>query len=98
MGYRIDYQQISAIRHGYISRTRAGILTGFFFLVFLFLVTSYWPQGRDLLRQLLIPGDPDVTIAALETFAQELQEGTTFSDAAKTFYQSLLDPSFYAVS
>lgn len=98
MGYRIEYQPINPVRHGHIRRTRVGILTGLCFLLFLFLVTSFWPQGRDLLRELLIPGDPDVTMMALETFAGELRRGVTFSNAAESFCRILMEPSFYAAS
>ena len=43
-----------------------------------------------MLRQLLIPGDPEVTMQALELFAADLQEGAAFSEALETFCRCVL--------
>lgn len=42
-----------------------------------------WPEGAERLRDFLTPGDPAVTTAALEDFAQELREGEPVMEALK---------------
>lgn len=90
MGYRIDYQPIKKVRN--LEKRTAGVpaMTALFLMLFFMLVFSFWPQGAELLREMLIPGDPDVTVAALETFAQELQCGESLYSAFDTFCRQLL--------
>lgn len=90
MGYRIEYQPVKKVR-GIEKRTsKIPALTALFFLLFFFLVFSFWPDGAHILREILIPGDPDVTVMALETFAQDLRTGGTFSDAFEVFCRRIL--------
>ena len=90
MGYRIDYLPIRKVRN--LEKRTSGIpaLTALFFLLFVFLVFSFWPRGAALLREILIPGDPDVTVAALETFARELNRGENLSSAFEAFCRQVL--------
>lgn len=69
-------------------------LTACFFLLFLLLVSVFYPQGREILRILLIPGDPDVTLHAAEVFAQELGNGYSMADAAKNFCITVLNHGY----
>lgn len=86
MPYRINYSSASEPGPSVLPRF---FLTCVFFAVFLVLVTLYWPEGREVLRLLLIPGDPDVTMAAAETFASELHCGNSLKGAAMDFFSSL---------
>ena len=53
-------------------------------LVLAFLAVGIlWPEGAERLRDFLTPGDPAVTTAALEDFAQELREGEPVMEALK---------------
>lgn len=90
MGYRVDYRPVKKIRNAEKRTVRLPALTMLFFLMFLFLVFSFWPQGGALLRELLIPGDPDVTVMALETFAQDLRAGDALSGAFETFCRTIV--------
>ncbi len=85
MGYRVDYGPIKKVRGAEKVRTRVPALTVLFLMVFLLLVQLFWPQGAELLQHIFIPGDPKVTVAALETFAQELQQRTPLMDAFENF-------------
>ena len=57
------------------------LMTASFFVCFLWTVSWFWPEGRELLQLLLIPGDPDVTLEAAEVFAQDLGSGEHLAEA-----------------
>ena len=82
--YRIMYDSKDD-KHNRKGRVRTVILTAVIFLIFCTAVCSYWPDGRFLLRTLLIPGDPETTLQAAEVFAAEVASGYAFSDAVKNF-------------
>lgn len=90
MGYHIIYdgkgKECAADR-----RMRRLAMTGGFFLCFLWLVCIFWQEGREILKILLIPGDPEHTIQAAEVFAQELGSGFSLGDAARNFCISVLN-------
>lgn len=43
-----------------------------------------------MLRQLLIPGDPDVTAGAFDTLVRQVRAGEAVSDALRAFCQEIL--------
>lgn len=91
--YRIEYDRKNEDRQpgrGY----RRFLLAVCCFLLFLWLVFAFYPQGREVLRILLIPGDPDVTLHAAEVFAQELGNGFSVADAAKNFCSTVLNHGY----
>ena len=61
------------------------LMTVSFFVCFLWTVSQFWPEGRELLQLLLIPGDPDVTLEAAEVFAQDLGSGEHLTAAWHRF-------------
>lgn len=61
------------------------------FGVFLLTVSAFWQEGRDLLLGLLFSGDPDHTMAALETMTERLGEGASFADAVTVFCREILN-------
>ena len=75
MGYRVEY---GAPEQKRISLAGA---TAVWLVVFLLLVGLCWPEGAQTLRDLLIPGDPSVTTAALEQFAGEIRSGAAWQEA-----------------
>lgn len=84
MGYRIIYESETELTRGKSGVRRIFLSVGFF-LCFLLSVAGFWPEGREMLRILLIPGDPDITMEAAEVFAQELSCGYSLKDAAQNF-------------
>lgn len=95
MGYRIEYQPVKKVRNAEKRISRIPALTALFLLLFFLLVSSFWPRGRELMRELIIPGDPDVTVAALEVFAQELHGGEELSSAFESFCRRILTGESY---
>lgn len=89
MAYRILYDREGADKPpkgGY----RRFLLTTCCFLLFLWVVCTFWPEGREILRVTLIPGDPDQTLHAAEVFAQELGSGFCVADATRNFCMAVL--------
>lgn len=90
MGYRVEYQE-GKVDEREVHPGRFPVLLGACLLAFLVLVNSLWPQGWRTLRQWLIPGNPVVTVAALENFAEELKAGQPISDSLERFCKRILD-------
>ena len=95
MSYRIEYQPMKRPGSRQGGSLRRPALTGMFFLLFVFLVDAFWPQGREMLRELLIPGDPDVTVEAFGVFANAIQSGSPFGDAAEAFCRTVMGHGAY---
>ena len=89
MGYQIRYRGIGKIRYGDRRRTGLGALTGLTFLIFLLLVQFLWPEGMAVVREGLRPVWRE-TIAAVETFSDDLQQGGLASDAVETFLNTFM--------
>ncbi len=97
MGYRVEYGTVKKVRGLEKRVSRLPALCGAWLLVFFFLVTALWPEGRDLLRSALIPGDPAVTAAAFEDMTWELRQGEEISGALRTFCRQVLQGAGFAV-
>ena len=85
MPYSIVYGMEKEQKHSRKSRRRI-VLTASMFLIFLWCVISYWKDGREVLKLLLIPGDAGSMIHAAEVFAQELSSGFSVVDALENFF------------
>ena len=93
LNYHIIYEAEKR-KKGKGSGLRRLFLTTGFFLCFLWLVGTFWPDGQDLMKQLLIPGDPDITLEAAEVFAQEVGSGFAMADAARNFCLAVLNHGY----
>jgi hypothetical protein len=49
-----------------------------------------WPAGRNTVRDIILPGDPDVTTAALQTLVSELGDGQGFGEAMTAFCKEII--------
>lgn len=91
MGYRVEYEAMWKIgKRTSGEKQRIPGLTAAFLLAFVLLVNGFWPRGREVLREILWPGDTAVTAAALETFAQELREGEPVGAAVESFCREII--------
>ncbi len=81
MGYRVTYGASEGEKIGLAGATAV------FLAVFLLLVGLFWPEGAEVLREILIPGDPSVTAAALERFAGEMRGGASWREALALLWQ-----------
>ena len=88
MSYRIEYDP-QTYRNRHHSLFFRGTVTAIWFACFVWSVCRFWPEGRELLKLLIIPGDPDVTLEAAEVFARELQDGGSLAGAAERFVHAV---------
>lgn len=95
MSYRIDYQPLKKMR-GMEKRTAPGAsLLALGVLVMILLTGALWPRGREVLGELLIPGEAAVTVSALENLTEDLCSGESLRDAVAEFCMQVmeLDPA-----
>ena len=90
MGYRVEYQ-MEKTKKTDARPGRFPVMLGACLLVFLLLVSGLWPRGGEVLRGVLLPGNPSVTVAALEDFAQDLKAGETLESALESFCRKVID-------
>jgi len=91
MGYRIDYD----MKSGYweVSQNhkwRLPVLTVFFFILFLFLCSWFWPEGMNLFVDLIIPGDNTVTLQAAKNMTEYLRDGGSIQQAVDAFCREVI--------
>lgn len=90
LAYRIEYASGGAIRSDLPRKSsRLAVMTAGAFAAFLILVHVFWPVGDEKLRNILIPGDPDVTVAAFSQMVDQLQCGDPLSDAVEGFCREI---------
>lgn len=53
-------------------------------------VTLMVPRGRLWVRDLLLPGDEDITAAALEGIVSDLRAGEPLGEALETFCKEII--------
>lgn len=90
LAYRIDYTEScnDAKKHTFVPRI---LITMVSFLIFLMLVTQFWPKGKEVLQLMMIPGAPDTTMEAAETFVAELGCGSSLKAAVFDFWDKLTE-------
>lgn len=91
MGYRIVYGEKPFRKFGTCRiKKRLGTMTAGFFLLFLLLTNLCWPEGRQKLWEICIPGNAQVTAAAFEAMVEDLRAGESVSDALTVFCQEII--------
>lgn len=91
MGYRIFYGPAMKA-HGAQKRiSRVASLTGLFFLMFLIALCCFWPEGVSALRRLALPGDPAVTVVAMDELTDSLRMGEKVWDSLESFCIRILE-------
>lgn len=91
MPYRIDYGHPSDKKYPVPTiRSHLLSLTAGAFTLFVLLTGTFWPEGREALRDLLIPGDPEITAEAFSTLVTEVREGEDLSEAVAAFCREII--------
>jgi len=92
MAYRIVYETGTArVQENRRNSARIWVLTAVFLVLFGVLTVKFWPEGREALVEILLPGDPEVTWHALETMVMQLREGEAVGDAVMAFCREIVD-------
>ena len=84
MGYRIVYGPEFPARR----RSRLGLWTAVFLLVFVTAVRLTWPVGTEYLRGILKPGEQ--TVQAFARMVEEVENGQGMGEAVTTFCRSVV--------
>lgn len=86
MSYVIRYgSEDTRTKASRIHRTRLSAMTAGFFLGFLLLTKLFWPDGTSMLRQILLPGNEEVTARAVTVLVEDLRAGEPVGDAVRAF-------------
>ena len=92
MGYRIEYGSKGEQAVQNTNRWgRIRLLTAGFLLVLILLTKLFWPEGSGLLRDVLLPGEADVTQTAFSRMVTQLQEGEPFGQVVAGFCEYVVE-------
>lgn len=90
MGYRITYEN-GFIRKELIRNRRLSLeLWGTGLSVAVLAVSLLVPRGRLWVRNLLLPGDEEITVAALEGMVEDLRDGEPLGEAVESFCREII--------
>lgn len=91
MGYRIEYGTSGSEKRSLaVKRYPMLYMTVLFFIGFLLLTVAFWPEGRNTMLRIILPGDSEVTAAALRGVVADLQAGADFSEVVTAFCREIL--------
>lgn len=90
MGYRVEYEPVKKVRGAEKRTSRVAALTAVSLALFGILVCSFWDRGREVLQDLLLPGDGAVTAAAMEDLVRDLQTGLPLGEAVEGFCRTVI--------
>ena len=90
MGYRISYENGRIKKHT-VKEHRIGFKPiGIGLTSAALAITMMVPQGRLWLRDLLLPGDEEITAAALDSMVDQLRQGEPVEEALEAFCKEIL--------
>lgn len=92
MGYRIEYDAHPklAAQRGFQWKT-AGKWGIYAFSAFLLGTCALWPEGRELLGEILFSGDVELTQKALRELAAQLDGNCDLSEAVTAFCREIIN-------
>ncbi len=92
MGYRIVYGTEREMQGRNKMRVRSVAFYAMVSLVLFGVFTlKFWPEGREVLQEVFLPGDPAVTRQALHNMAEDLKAGEAIGDAVVAFCREIVD-------
>lgn len=89
MGYQIRYNNVGKLPKT-CRRSWTGWVAGFLVLVLLAGAITVKAVGLRWVEEVLLPGDPAVTAAALEAMAEELHAGKPLGEAITGFCEEIM--------
>ena len=90
MGYRIEYGDMKV--HKYRRRAKWGSWIAFACVILLVAgAITVKTVGLTWVQEVLLPGDPVVTAAALDGLVEDLRQGDTLGQAIKAFCQEIME-------
>lgn len=92
MGYRIVYgNEPVRWKERKVRLGRVAAYTAVCLVLFATLTSKYWPEGTEVLQEVLLPGDAAVTRQALVNMADNLRAGEAIGDAVVVFCREIMD-------
>ena len=83
MGYRIEYD--GRAEKYEVKPEGKGLPKIFICGAILLAALCLWPQGAEILRSCLIPGEDAVTVQAFRNMTDDLRSGATVGEAVEAF-------------
>lgn len=90
MSYRIQYPSPYAAPCKKQSKIRLPLLTVLCFLLFLFLVNTFWPRGAEYMGEKMAALRQSAAVMALDRLAEDLFRGEPLSTAFSEFCNGIL--------
>ena len=92
MSYRIVYGGAPSVEYR-MPRGRKYIrtMTALTMMLFALAVGRFWPQGKAMLQEFLLPGEPTVTEVAFSGLVRDLSQGIKLEEAMAAFCQQIID-------
>ena len=90
MGYRIEYEKIGNFPQQ-SGKRRTGIIVGILVILLVVCAIAVKTVGLEWVQEVLLPGDPDITAAALEGMVDDLRSGEGLIEAFKTFCHEIIE-------
>ena len=92
MSYRIDYGGGVPVTYRVPRRkTSIQMMTALCMILFALAVGRFWPRGKQMLREVLLPGEPTVTEQAFSALVTDLTQGVELEVAMTAFCQQIID-------
>ena len=89
MGYRIEYESIGKIPRP-PQKNRTVIFAAAAVILLVLCAITVKTVGLAFVREVLLPGDPDITAVALENMVADLREGEGFVRAFSAFCEVII--------
>ena len=91
MGYRIVYdRELEKHKQNRFRRGQVGLLTAAFFVMFILSVKLFWEEGTDMLWDILLPGNEDITRSAMDQMVAQLRSGVGLKEAVTAFCREII--------
>ncbi len=90
MGYRIEYDKLGKLPQP-ARKHRKGVFAVILVLLLVCGAIAVKSAGLDWVKEFLIPGDPEITAAALDTLVEDLRSGEGLAEAVRAFCQEIID-------
>ena len=92
MGYRVEYKSFGEEkRQPKVGQYKKAIMAAALVMVLTGGALTVKLTGLPWVQKYLLPGDPEVTAAALEQMVDDLRSGYSFADAVTAFCREIME-------
>ena len=92
MGYRVEYKSFGEEKKlPKVRKYKKAVMAAVLVLTLTGGALAVKLTGLPWVQKYLLPGDPEVTAAALEQMVEDLRSGYSFTDAVTAFCREIMD-------